>query len=467
MNGIYRQDTICAVSTAPGVGGIAVIRISGENAVKFVSKVWKGKNLEECLSHTAHLGKIVDFSGEVLDEVVLTLFKAPNTFTGEDVIEISCHGSIWLQQQVIRLLIDSGCRMATGGEFTQRAFLNHRIDLSQAEAIADVIASSSRAAHRVAINQMRGGFSRRLSLLREKLLEFASLMELELDFSEEEVEFADRGHLRELAENIHAIISKLANSFSMGNAIKNGIPVAIVGETNVGKSTLLNALLNEEKALVSNIHGTTRDVIEDTMTIDGLMFRFIDTAGIRNTDDTIENMGIERTFKKLEEASVVLWVVDATQPFGDISEMASRISPKIKDKTLVAVANKIDSVSIDEMNDIRRCILEFAPDDVKIVAISAKLKTGLEELQSLLVKAARLPENDANEVIITNARHYEALVKSGRAILRAIEGLDANLSGDFISQDIRECMHYLGEITGEITTDAILQSIFTRFCVGK
>ena len=309
MGKTITDNTICAISTAPGIGGIAVIRVSGNNAIECVEKIWQGKKIAEMASHTAHLGTVIDSDGSPLDQVVLTLFRAPRSFTGEDVIEIACHGSLWVQQQLIRILIDAGCTMATGGEFTQRAFLNHRIDLSQAEAIADLIASSSRAAHRIALNQMRGGFSAKLKELREQLLTFASLMELELDFSEEEVEFADRSHLTTLANEIHTVISSLAASFATGNAIKNGVPVAIVGETNVGKSTLLNTLLNEEKALVSDIHGTTRDVIEDTITISGTMFRFIDTAGIRQTTDQIESMGIDRTFKKLDEARVVLWVI--------------------------------------------------------------------------------------------------------------------------------------------------------------
>ncbi|MEF9924796.1 MAG: tRNA uridine-5-carboxymethylaminomethyl(34) synthesis GTPase MnmE, partial [Muribaculaceae bacterium] len=330
-----RNDTICAVSTAPGIGGIAVVRVSGNNAIDVVMKSWLGINLENVPSHTAHFGRIIDKNAEILDEVVIVVFRAPNTFTGEDIVEISCHGSLWVQQQLLNLLIQNGCRIATGGEFTQRAFLNGKIDLSQAEAIADVIASSSRASHRIAINQMRGGFSRELSLLREQLLEFVSLIELELDFSEEEVEFADRVRLTSLAQNINDVISRLANSFSVGNAIKNGVPVAIVGETNVGKSTLLNHLLHEDRALVSNIHGTTRDVIEDTITIQGTLFRFIDTAGIRDTTDEIENMGIERTFKKLDEANIAMWVIDGNAPLTEILEMGKNIISRTENKTLI------------------------------------------------------------------------------------------------------------------------------------
>ena len=408
MGKTITDNTICAISTAPGIGGIAVIRVSGNNAIECVEKIWQGKKIAEMASHTAHLGTVIDSDGSPLDQVVLTLFRAPRSFTGEDVIEISCHGSLWVQQQLIRILIDAGCTMATGGEFTQRAFLNHRIDLSQAEAIADLIASSSRAAHLIALNQMRGGFSAKLKELREQLLTFASLMELELDFSEEEVEFADRSHLTTLANEIHTVISSLAASFATGNAIKNGVPVAIVGETNVGKSTLLNTLLNEEKALVSDIHGTTRDVIEDTITISGTMFRFIDTAGIRQTTDQIESMGIDRTFKKLDE-------------------IAEQIAPKSTEKTLIAVVNKIDAATPQHLDKIRK-----ATDRFTTIEISAKQHTGIDTLQQALINAAHLPENDSNELIITNARHYQALTLADEAILRAIDGLEASLSGDFI-----------------------------------
>lgn len=460
------EDTICAISTAPGVGGIAVIRVSGSDALANVSKIWKGKDLASQKSHTAHFGRILDNNGAILDEVVATLFLGPNSFTGEDTIEIACHGSLWIQQQIINRLIESGCRMATGGEFTQRAFLNGKMDLSQAEAIADVIASSSRAAHRIAINQMRGSFSKELADLREKLLEFVSLMELELDFSEEEVEFADRTKLVALAEHIERVITRLADSFSVGNAIKNGIPVAIVGETNVGKSTLLNALLHEDRALVSDIHGTTRDVIEDTITIAGTLFRFIDTAGIRHTDDVIENMGIERTFKKLNEASVALCVIDPTTAINGIREMLDRVTSGEKEQQIIAVVNKIDKVDESVVNDIKALIEKNYPT-ITPVTISAKKGIGIDALQKCLIDAAHLPENDSNEVIVTNARHYEALTHASEAIRRALSGLNDGISGDFVSQDIRECMHYLGEITGEITPSDILGSIFSKFCIGK
>lgn len=462
------DDTICAISTAPGVGGIAVIRVSGNDAILITSRCWKGANIAEMKSHTAHFGRIIDKNGDILDEVVLTLFRNPRSFTGEDVIEIACHGSSWIQQQIVNTLIECGCRTAIGGEFTRRAYTNGRLDLSQAEAIADLIASSSRASHRIALNQMRGAFSNELSALREKLLEFVSLIELELDFTEEDVEFADRSRLLDLATLIKNKIDSLAGSFAVGNAIKNGIPCAIVGETNAGKSTLLNHLLRDDRALVSDIHGTTRDVIEDTITLGGTLFRFIDTAGIRNTDDTIESMGIERTFKKLNEAQIVLWVIDANTPFEKITELSQRILADSEGKTLITVVNKIDT-----LNDVRQqAIASFMNDIVgtqgTVAFISAKNSIGMDTLEQTLVQCAAMPDTDnANEVIVTNSRHYEALLHAGEAITRAIDGLQLGISGDFVSQDIRECMHYLGEITGEITTDQILGSIFTRFCIGK
>ena len=462
------DDTICAISTAPGVGGIAVIRVSGNDAILITSRCWKGANIAEMKSHTAHFGRIIDKNGDILDEVVLTLFRNPRSFTGEDVIEIACHGSSWIQQQIVNTLIECGCRTAIGGEFTRRAYTNGRLDLSQAEAIADLIASSSRASHRIALNQMRGAFSNELSALREKLLEFVSLIELELDFTEEDVEFADRSRLLDLATLIKNKIDSLAGSFAVGNAIKNGIPCAIVGETNAGKSTLLNHLLRDDRALVSDIHGTTRDVIEDTITLGGTLFRFIDTAGIRNTDDTIESMGIERTFKKLNEAQIVLWVIDANTPFEKITELSQRILADSEGKTLITVVNKIDTLNDARQQAIASFMNNIVGTQGTVAFISAKNSIGMDTLERTLVQCAAMPDTDnANEVIVTNSRHYEALLHAGEAITRAIDGLQLGISGDFVSQDIRECMHYLGEITGEITTDQILGSIFTRFCVGK
>lgn len=466
-----KEDTICAISTPAGIGGIAVIRVSGNSAVSIVSKCWKGVSLADAMSHTAHFGRIIDTAdNSILDEVVLTIFRAPHSFTGEDVIEISCHGSQWIQHQIINVLIRCGCRAATGGEFTRRAFTNGRLDLAQAEAIADVIASSSRASHRIAMSQMRGSFSAELNALRDKLLEFVSLMELELDFSEEDVEFADRTRLIELAENIKRVIDNLAGSFAVGNVIKNGLPVAIVGETNAGKSTLLNYLLHDDRALVSDIHGTTRDVIEDTITLGDTLFRFIDTAGIRDTTDTIESMGIERTFRKIDEARLILWVIDGTTAPPEVRTIGERIIPQAtadSDKQLIAIVNKSDIINETQTEALRNELTAILPANAQIIFISAKEQQHLDTLQQALIEAAAIPANSANEVIVTNARHYEALLKAGEAITRSIDGLKANISGDFVSQDIRECMHYLGEITGEITPTDILASVFSRFCVGK
>ena len=428
-------------------------------------KSWRGADLNAVQTHTLHLGRIVDTDGETLDEVVAAVFRGPRSFTGEDVIELSCHGSLWVQQQLVALLIGNGCRAAERGEFTRRAFMNGRLDLSQAEAVADVIASGSKAAHRIAVSQMRGGFSRMLSSLRERLLEFVSLMELELDFSEEDVEFADRTRLIAIAEEINTAVTRLADSFAVGNAIKNGFPVAIVGEPNAGKSTLLNRLLHDDKALVSDIRGTTRDVIEDTITLGGLTFRFIDTAGIRQTTDAIETMGIERTFKKLDEAAIILWMIDGTQPVANIATVAADILPHAEGKHLVAVINKIDCLSDADISALRSAVATAAPS--AIATISAKADIAVDSLEQSLIEAAAVADTDPNAVIVTNARHYDALLHAGEAIRRALDGLRSGISGDFVSQDIRECMHYLGEITGEITTHEILGSIFSRFCIGK
>ncbi len=462
----YNNDTICAISTAHGVGGIAVIRVSGAQTIEIVSKSWRGANIATMKSHTAHLGHILDAEGAILDEVVITPYLSPNSFTGEDVVEIACHGSLWIQQQIVQLLIHNGCRTATGGEFTQRAFLNGKLDLSQAEAIADVIASSSAASHRIAISQMRGGFSRELNTLRERLLDFVSLMELELDFSEEEVEFADRAQMIALAEEILSKITRLANSFSVGNAIKNGIPVAIVGETNAGKSTLLNTLLNEEKAIVSDIHGTTRDVIEDTINLSGVTYRFIDTAGIRETTDTIESIGIERTYQKIEQASIILWLIDAATPVEKIAEIAPSILSRATGKELAILVNKSDTLTTQAVEQLHAALSQTISVE-KIIFISARERQGIESVENYLTACANIPTNSNSDTIVTNARHYEALTHAQTAIERALEGLRANISGDFVSQDIRECMHYLGEITGEISHTDILQTIFSRFCIGK
>ncbi len=456
------MDTICAVSTPHGMGGIAVIRVSGDDALDIVQRRWQGKPIAGMASHTAHLGHLLDSQGEILDEAVVTIFRAPHSFTGEDVVEISCHGSMWIQQQVVATLIDAGCRAATGGEFTQRAFANGKMDLSQAEAIADVIASQSRASHHVAMNQMRGAFSRQLTALRSQLLQFVSLIELELDFSEEDVTFADRERLTTLATDVKAVIDSLAQSYQAGNAIKNGLPVAIVGVTNAGKSTLLNTLLGDDRALVSDIQGTTRDVIEDTVVMGGTLLRFIDTAGIRQSSDVIESMGIERSFKKMDEARIVLWVIDATAPIAQIDEFYEQIKPHCRDKAVIAVVNKIDaSATLPIVEKLKGL-------DVDVVQISAREGTGIEHLKQEIVATAALPQvTDENAVIVTNSRHYHALVRAGEALDRTLQGLAMGLSGDLVSQDIRECMHYLGEITGEISSDDILGEIFSHFCIGK
>ena len=462
----YGEDTICAISTPAGTGGIAVIRISGSKAIETVMKSWRGADLRKAATHTAHFGTIVYPDGETLDEVVATVFRCPHSFTGEDTVELSCHGSQWIQSQLVAQIIGNGCRAAEGGEFTRRAFMNGKIDLSQAEAIADVIASSSRASHRIAVSQMRGGFSAMLAGLREQLLEFVSLMELELDFSEEDVEFADRTRLIDLAKHIDSVITNLADSFSVGNAIKNGVPVAIVGETNAGKSTLLNRLLHDDKAIVSDIRGTTRDAIEDTINLGGITFRFIDTAGIRDTSDKIESIGIDRTFQKIDNASIILWMIDGTQATGNIRETAEKIMPHCQGKQLIAVINKSDKLDNNTIQAIQSEISNIS-DGICAITISAKNDIAVDRLEQMLVESAGIPENDPNAVVVTNARHYDALCHAQEAIRRAIDGLQSGLSGDFVSQDIRECMHYLGEITGEITTHEILGSIFSRFCIGK
>lgn len=465
---MYTQDTICAVATAQG-GAIGIIRVSGPEAITVADRIFSpasqdGLPLSGRKPYTLTFGTIRDAGGEVVDEVLVSLFHAPHSYTGEDSVEISCHGSSYILQQVMQLLIRNGCRAAGPGEFTQRAFLNGKMDLSQAEAVADLIASSSAATHRLAMNQMKGGFSKELAALREKLLHLTSLMELELDFSDhEELEFADRSELKAIAAQIEQVIGGLVRSFSTGNAIKNGIPVAIIGETNAGKSTLLNALLNEERAIVSDIHGTTRDVIEDTMNIGGVTFRFIDTAGIRETSDTIESLGIERSFQKLEQADIVLWVIDRSAPHPDFSRLAGQILPRCAGKHLIVVWNKADLSGTDATVSLK----EMFPQ-AETISISAKAKTGIRELQDMLLRAADIPEITQSNVIVTNVRHYEALSKALEAIHRVQEGMDMGLSGDLVSQDLRECLFHLAEIVGgEITTDEVLGNIFKHFCIGK
>ena len=463
---MINQDTICAISTAPGVGGIAVIRVSGPEAIAICNTLFvpqtAGKDLLSQKAYTLRYGSIRR-KDELIDEVLVALFRAPHSFTGEDTVEITCHGSIYIQQQILQLLIENGCRSALPGEYTQRAFMNGKIDLSQAEAVADLIASTSAGQHKLALNQMRGGFSNELRNLREQLLHITSLMELELDFSDhEELEFADRSELTALANHIEQVISRLANSFNVGNAIKNGIPVAIIGETNAGKSTLQNALLNEEKAIVCDIHGTTRDVIEDIINIQGITFRFIDTAGIRDTQDTIESIGIERTFQKLDQAAIVLWLIDTIEAKKQIEELSSRVLPHCKEKQLILVFNKTDLLT----EPLNIDLLDL-PKESQYITISAKQKTQIKDLENLLVQAAHCPVLSSNDIIVTNVRHYEALTRALDSIHRVQEGLNDNLSGDFISQDLRECIFHLSDIIGEVTTDQVLGNIFNKFCIGK
>lgn len=454
---IELEDTIVAISTPHGIGGIAVLRISGNKAIEIVNSAWQGKSLIDAKSHTAHLGYIVDAEGNAIDQVVATIFRNPKSFTGEDTVEIACHGSLWIQKELMNELIRRGCRPARGGEFSQRAFINGKLDLAEAEGVADLIASSSQAAHRVAMSQMRGDFSDKLSSLRQQLLEFVSLIELELDFSEEDVEFADRSRLINLAADVKDTVDNLADSFSIGATLKDGIPVAIAGVTNVGKSTLLNRLLHEEKAIVSNIHGTTRDFVEDTIEIKGILFRFIDTAGLRETSDIVENLGIERAEKKIKNAALILWVIDPTaelQP--QIYRLHTASTDLHDEQRILVVVNKSDATRID---------LSLL-NDFEVIEISAKTGYGIKELETRLTETYT-HETEKHDIIITNARHYQALLKASETMGRAIDGLNNGLPGDLVSQDIRECMHYLGEITGDISTDDLLGNIFAHFCIGK
>ena len=467
------EECICALATPAG-GAIGIIRLSGSEAIRLTDKVFvsvSGKQLSVAKPNTLHYGEIKDKDGHTIDDVLVSVFRAPHSYTGEDSTEISCHGSRYIIQQVLQRLIEVGCRQAEPGEYTRRAYMNGKMDLSQAEAVADLIASTNKATHQMALSQLKGHFSSELTLLREKLLKMTSLLELELDFSDhEELEFADRSELRALAAEIEKKITTLAHSFETGNALKQGVPVAIVGKTNVGKSTLLNRLLHEEKAIVSNIHGTTRDVIEDTTLIDGITFRFIDTAGIRKTDDVVENIGIERTYQKMEEAKIVIWLLDAQPTEAEIEDMKE----KNLGKKLLMVFNKIDEISFDkdvlssDENSQPSSSISLSDENVSILNISARTGENVLDLEQALVRAADIPEITENDVIVTSARHYEALLRADESLSRVLESMDMGMSGDIIAEDLKMVLEELGEITGgQISSQETLNNIFKHFCIGK
>ena len=467
------EECICALATPAG-GAIGIIRLSGSEAIRLTDKVFvsvSGKQLSAAKPNTLHYGEIKDKDGHTIDDVLVSVFRAPHSYTGEDSTEISCHGSRYIIQQVLQRLIEVGCRQAEPGEYTRRAYMNGKMDLSQAEAVADLIASTNKATHQMALSQLKGHFSSELTVLREKLLKMTSLLELELDFSDhEELEFADRSDLRALAAEIEKKITTLAHSFETGNALKLGVPVAIVGKTNVGKSTLLNRLLHEEKAIVSNIHGTTRDVIEDTTLIDGITFRFIDTAGIRKTDDVVENIGIERTYQKMEEAKIVIWLLDAQPTEAEIEDMKE----KNLGKKMLMVFNKIDEISFDKAllpsdeNSQTSSSISLSDENVSILNISARTGENVSDLEQALVRAADIPEITENDVIVTSARHYEALLRADESLSRVLESMDMGMSGDIIAEDLKMVLEELGEITGgQISSQETLNNIFKHFCIGK
>lgn len=471
------SDTICALATSQG-GALNVIRVSGEKAFDIVSRIFvprKGQGLTERRSHSAVFGDICTSGTEVLDEALLTVMRAPNSYTGEDTIEISCHASPYITQQIMISLLDLGARQAAPGEFTMRAFLNGKMDLSRAEAVADLIASTSKASHRLAMNQLKGGFSNELGTLRDKLLRLTSLIELELDFSEEDVEFADRGELMQLCNEVEGVISRLADSFSVGNAVKNGVPVAIVGETNTGKSTLLNALLHEERAIVSDICGTTRDTVEGMMTLSGVTFRFVDTAGLRDTDDVIERIGIERTLEQLRKSSIALWLIDSTAGYIQIEETASRLLPVCTGKKLAVLVNKcdiIDPLSLSRVMEFGKAMVEKYGKETEwdsrdLWAISARQGTNMDRLEEFLVRSAALPSISTGDVVVTNVRHYEALIRALENIKEVKQSLANGISGDLVSEPLRAAIRNLSEIVGEVTSDEVLGNIFANFCIGK
>src|SRR5690554_2297188 len=463
------NDTIVALATPSGAGAVAIIRVSGPKAIDTVADVFqsiKNKDLRQQKTHTLHLGYIKD-GEKIIDQVLVSLFKDTNSYTGEPTVEISCHGSVFIQQQIIQLMLRKGCRMATAGEFTMRSFLNGKMDLSQAEAVADLIASDNEAAHQLAMQQMRGGFSNEIAKLREELLNFASLIELELDFSEEDVEFADRTAFRDLVNRIQFVLKRLIDSFAVGNVIKNGIPIAIVGEPNVGKSTLLNALLNEERAIVSDIAGTTRDTIEDELVIDGIGFRFIDTAGIRDTQDVVESIGIQKTFEKIEQAQVVILLLDAKELQVSSSKFQveiEKIKNKYPQKPLVVVINKVDLLFESELNAIKS---QLETLNLKPETISAKQNIGIEELKNTLLSFVNTGALRNNETIVTNTRHYDSLLKALEEIQKVRFGLESGLPADLMAIDIRQALYYFGEITGQVSNDELLGNIFANFCIGK
>lgn len=469
-----QEECICALATPAG-GAIGIIRLSGSNAITLTDKIFQsanGKSLEEAKPYTLHYGEIKDKDGNTIDDVLVSVFRAPHSYTGENSTEISCHGSRYILQQILHRFTEVGCRQAEPGEYTRRAYLNGKMDLSQAEAVADLIASTNKATHKMALSQLKGHFSNELSLLREKLLKMTSLLELELDFSDhEELEFADRSDLQALAEEINHKITTLAHSFETGNALKQGVAVAIVGKTNVGKSTLLNRLLHEEKAIVSDIHGTTRDVIEDTTLIDGITFRFIDTAGIRKTDDVVENIGIERTFQKMEEAKIVIWLLDEQPSASEIEEMKL----KNQGKKLLVVFNKMDKLENDKLafdKFTHSCGSDSSESEASegesTLFISARTGENVSSLEQALVKAADIPEITENDVIITSARHYEALLRAHNSLSRVLESMEMGMSGDIIAEDLKMVLEELGEITGgQISSQETLNNIFKHFCIGK
>ena len=457
---MIHNDTIVALATPSGPGAIAVIRLSGKDAIKIASLVFNSvgsKKLADQKTHTVHLGNIVD--GErIIDQVLATVFKNPQSYTGENVVEFSCHGSSYIQQEIIQLLLRKGCRMATAGEFTLQAFLNGKMDLSQAEAVADLIASDSKASHQLAMQQMRGGFTTEIEQLRIQLLDFASLIELELDFSEEDVEFASRKDFQKLIQKTTVLLKKLIDSFATGNVLKNGIPVAIIGRPNSGKSTLLNVLLNEDRAIVSNIAGTTRDTIEDEITIDGIRFRFIDTAGIRNTKDEIEKIGVEKALEKLKSSAIYIYLFDSTEM--KLNEVQTDLKGFSTESNQLVVANKIDKASSSIIKTLKI-------SDLPIVSISAKQKESIEILKKSLLDLAGKEALDQNNLMVTNSRHYDILLKSLEEILKVQQGIDQNLSGDLLAIDLRQALYYLGEITGKVSNDDLLGNIFANFCIGK